>query len=269
MPNAGGLIIAPSIEMADYFAQMIETIEGERPVIVHSDMPNADQRIRAFRNGDKRWIVSVAMVSEGVDIKRLRVLAYLPKAQTELAFRQAVGRVVRTLGPDDDTRAYVVMPSFHVFEEYAKRVENEMNPTHRAEPGPPRSKVCPVCRDEVALTSTACPSCGHEFPPVEPRLKSCASCESLNPVGAAICQVCGSAFAPDFALTLDDALRQGAIVRGIELDEAEVLAGETIAPRVRQRMLSSGDETLVKIVRSLPEESWARLREIFSEAEAD
>jgi superfamily II DNA or RNA helicase len=269
MPNAGGLVIAPSIEMADYFAQVIETIEGERPVIVHSDMPNADQRIRAFRNGDKRWIVSVAMVSEGVDIKRLRVLAYLPKAQTELAFRQAVGRVVRTLGPDDDTRAYVVMPSFHVFEEYAKRVENEMNPAHRTDPGPPRSKVCPVCRDEVALTSATCPSCGHEFPPVEPRLKSCASCESLNPVGAAICQVCGSAFAPDFALTLDDALRQGAIVRGIELDEAEVLAGETIAPRVRQRMLSSGDETLVKIVRSLPEESWARLREIFTEAEAD
>ena len=52
------------------------------------------------------------MVSEGVDIKRLRVLVYLPAARTELAFRQAIGRVVRTLGPDDDTRAYVVMPSF-------------------------------------------------------------------------------------------------------------------------------------------------------------
>ena len=43
------------------------------------------------------------MVSEGVDIPRLRVLVYLPML-TELAFRQAVGRVVRTFGYDDISR---------------------------------------------------------------------------------------------------------------------------------------------------------------------
>src|SRR5262249_54126137 len=80
---------------------------------------------------DKRWIVSVAMISEGVDIKRLRVLIYLPNALTELAFRQAIGRVVRTIGPTDDTRAYVVMPSFEIFEAYARRVEAEM-PTNES-----------------------------------------------------------------------------------------------------------------------------------------
>jgi hypothetical protein len=34
--------------------------------------------------------------------------------------------VVRTTGPTDDTRAYVAMPSFEIFEEYARRVEDEM-----------------------------------------------------------------------------------------------------------------------------------------------
>jgi hypothetical protein len=29
-----------------------------------------------FRNSKKRWLVSVAMVSEGVDIPRLRIMAY-------------------------------------------------------------------------------------------------------------------------------------------------------------------------------------------------
>ena len=87
-------------------------------MLVHSNMGHPNARIKAFRNTTKRWIVSVAMVSEGVDIKRLRVLVYLPNALTELAFRQAVGRVVRTLGPDDDTRAYVVMPSTKIFECY-------------------------------------------------------------------------------------------------------------------------------------------------------
>ena len=65
------------------------------------------------------------MISEGVDIKRLRVLIYLPNALTELAFRQAIGRVVRTMGPDDDTRAYVIMPSTELLESYARRVEQE------------------------------------------------------------------------------------------------------------------------------------------------
>ena len=121
MPDAGGLVIAPSSEMAEYMAALIELIEGERPILVHSQMPNAET-IKAFRNTDKRWIVSVAMISEGVDIRRLRVLIYLPNALTELAFRQAIGRVVRTAGPADDTRAYVVMPSFETFEGYARRV---------------------------------------------------------------------------------------------------------------------------------------------------
>ena len=62
------------------------------------------------------------MVSEGVDIPRLRILVYLPHAKTELAFRQAMGRVVRNFGPNDITRAYVIMPAFQIFDEFARRV---------------------------------------------------------------------------------------------------------------------------------------------------
>ena len=96
MPDAGGLVIAPSIEMAECFARVIEKIDGEKPFIVHSGQPDSEERINAYRNTNRRWIVSVAMISEGVDIPRLRVLVYLPNANTELAFRQAIGRVVRT-----------------------------------------------------------------------------------------------------------------------------------------------------------------------------
>src|SRR5262249_59316728 len=142
-----GLVIAPNIAMAEFMAQLLELIEGERPILVHSHLPNAEAKIKAFRNTDKRWIVSVAMISEGVDIKRLRVLIYLPNALTELAFRQAIGRVVRTIGPTDDTRAYVVMPSFEIFEAYARRVEDEM-PAHasKSDAKLQRQKRCPVCQ---------------------------------------------------------------------------------------------------------------------------
>ena len=96
LPNAGGLVIAPSIEMAEYMSKILEIIEGEKPTIVHSQMTNSEYKIDRFRDSEKRWIVSVNMISEGVDIKRLRVLVYLPNSQTELSFRQALGRVVRT-----------------------------------------------------------------------------------------------------------------------------------------------------------------------------
>lgn len=79
-----------------------------------------------------------------------------------------------------------------------------------------------------------------------------------------MCHACGSAFTHDFVLTLDEALRTGAIVRGIDLEEAEVQEGERIAEVVRGRVLRSGDQKLVKIIQTLPDESWARLRTILA-----
>lgn len=262
MPDAGGLVIAPSIEMAEYMVDLIERIEGEKPLLVHSQLASPESRIRAFRNTDKRWLVSVAMVSEGVDIRRLRVLVYLPNALTELAFRQAIGRVVRTSGPDDDTRAYVVMPSFDTFETFARRVENEMPTAAHAPSGEPKSKRCPVCGRECALGERTCPGCGHEFPAGPRRLKPCADCGALNPVTTVACHACGATFTQSFMLTLDEALRAGAIVRGMDIDETEVLAAEEIAPAVRKLILRSGDGKLVKILQTLPDESLARLRSI-------
>ncbi len=262
MPNAGGLVIAPTIEVAEYMVQLIEMIEGERPILVHSQMPAPESKIKAFRNTDKRWLVSVAMVSEGVDIKRLRVLLYLPNATTELAFRQAIGRVVRSAGPDDDTRAYVIMPSLETFEAYARRVEEEMSPSTHSSGQQIKTKRCAVCSEECSLGESICPHCGYEFPRGAQRLKSCQSCSALNPVTATSCHACGGSFSQSFTLTLDEALRSGAIVRGMDIDENEVRVAEEMASNVRSLILKSGDERLVKILRTLPDESWGRLRSI-------
>ncbi len=261
LPNAGGLVIAPTIEMAEYLARLIERVEGEAPVLVHSQTPSPDLKIKTFKNTDKRWLVSVAMISEGVDIPRLRVLVYLPNALTELAFRQAIGRVVRTYGPDDDTRAYVVMPSFETFERYARRVEDEMPASVRAD-REPHSKRCPICGNECALGARECAACGHEFPVIAARFKPCATCGALNPQSAATCGTCGASFNTGFTLTLDEALRTGAIVRGMDLDETEVRESEQLAPVIRSRILQSGDEKLVRILKVLPDESFTRLRDI-------
>ncbi|MED5462983.1 MAG: helicase-related protein, partial [Pseudomonadota bacterium] len=216
MPDAGGLVIAPSIEMAEYMSDLIERIDGEKPMLVHSNVSNADGKIDAFRNTDKKWLVSVAMVSEGIDIQRLRVLLYLPSAQTELAFRQAVGRVVRTRGYDDDTRAYAIIPAFSTFEQYARRIENEMSATARAQHSAPRTRRCPVFIAECGLRVKTCHGCGHEFPERAIPSKVCDDCQTVNPMTAVTCRACGSSFTPSFVLTLDEALRTGAIARGMD-----------------------------------------------------
>ena len=175
MPNSGGLVIAHSIEMAEYMEDLLQILEGERPFIVHNQIANSDAKIKAFKSSTNRWLVSVGMVSEGVDIPRLRVLVYLPFASTELAFRQAMGRVVRNNGPDDDTRAYVIMPAHRIFDEYAKRVELEMGPKHSADPGATRTKVCPVCSTQCNVSAHACHECDTFMTCISLHIALCAT----------------------------------------------------------------------------------------------
>lgn len=266
LANAGGLVIAPSIQTAEYMAALIELMEGEKPTIVHSQLTNAETRIESFRHTDKRWIVSVGMISEGVDIPRLRILIYLPNALTELAFRQAVGRVVRSAGPEDDTRAYVVMPSLNTLETYAQRVEDEMPPDARQEGPPPLTKRCPVCSTEAERSAQFCEACGHEFPAPTPRFKTCSACDAQNPISARECQNCGQSFEHQFTLSLDEALRTGVYSRGIELNEEEVREAEAIAADAREIFLRSGDDRLVKIVRQIPDELMGRVGDMIVEA---
>jgi superfamily II DNA or RNA helicase len=264
IPNAGGLVIAPNIEVAKYIADLLEIIDGEKPALVHSQTTNPEARITAFRNTDRRWIVSVAMISEGVDIKRLRILIYLPYARTELAFRQAMGRVVRSLGNDDYSRAYVVMPTHRIFEEYARRVEAEMSPASRKESGQPTNKKCPSCDANCPKDSEECAECGYEFPQKQTSFKTCPDCDGLNPIGSKECQFCGASFKHEFEITLEEALRMGAIIRGMDVEEYEVQEGERDGKEILSDVLSSGDEALIKMFQGLPMESFGRLRKILN-----
>ncbi|RYG97607.1 MAG: RNA helicase [Alphaproteobacteria bacterium] len=262
VPHAGGLVIAPSIGVAEYMAELLEKLDGEKPILVHSQMPNAEARIAAFKNSNRRWIVSVAMISEGVDIKRLRLLIYLPNAKTELAFRQAMGRVVRTLGPDDYSRAYVVMPTLGIFEEYARRVEREMALAGVKPETKSDTKICGTCGSENERAATECVSCGTAFPARKQRFVACPECEGLNRAGAQKCEHCGVNLKTSYEITLNEALRMGAIVRGMDLEEDEVQDAEKNKKQILKDVLASGDDVIIRALKQLPEESYGRLRKI-------
>ena len=94
-PDAGGLVIAMDQEHAHAVADLMRRRLSVNPVVATSEDATASQRIAAFAAGAAPWIVAVRMVSEGVDIPRLRVGVFATNTTTELFFRQAVGRLVR------------------------------------------------------------------------------------------------------------------------------------------------------------------------------
>jgi hypothetical protein len=151
------------------------------------------------------------------------------------------------------------MPSFDILEDYARKVEDEMSAAARKDEGPPKTKKCPVCTTECPLGAKTCEVCGHEFPQPAPRFKPCPDCGGLNMLSAKTCQHCGASFGTDFKLTLDEALRAGAIVRGIDIDEDAVQEGEAMADGFRRDAVASGDAKIIDMIRKFPEESWGRI----------
>jgi superfamily II DNA or RNA helicase len=109
-PDAGGLAIAMDQDHARAIARLLRTRYGQEADVVVSDDPDASKKIAAFSASTKPWLVAVRMVSEGVDIPRLRVGVYATTVSTELFFRQAVGRFVRWQRGMASQKAYVFIP---------------------------------------------------------------------------------------------------------------------------------------------------------------
>ena len=130
-PSAGGIIICrPGINDDDdrhvlEVAKALQELTGEVPTVITHDDKDANAKIDRFRRSQDRWIVSVRKVSEGVDIKRLRVMVLATHPGTELLFRQLVGRVVRVIDKTANEDSTVYMAKFPRLVEFASRIEDE------------------------------------------------------------------------------------------------------------------------------------------------
>ena len=109
-PDAGGLVIAADQDHAQGIADLLRYRCGVRAAVAVSDDPLSSTRIARFAASSDPWIVAVRMVSEGVDIPRLRVGVYATTTATELFFRQAVGRFVRWTPGVPRQKAYLFIP---------------------------------------------------------------------------------------------------------------------------------------------------------------
>jgi superfamily II DNA or RNA helicase len=127
MPKAGGIVYAASIHHVKKYAKIMADICGESVEIVHSELDDSNQVIKRFANGSSRWLISIRMVSEGVDIPRAIVGVYASDISTEMWFRQVVGRHVRKMNGDEGQDALLFIPKHPELCEIAYRVQEEAN----------------------------------------------------------------------------------------------------------------------------------------------
>jgi superfamily II DNA or RNA helicase len=124
---AGGLIVCVDMWHARRVADIVRRVTGEAPIVAVSDDPDASAKIADFARGSQRWLVAVRMVSEGVDVPRLRVGVYATNIISELYFRQLVGRFVRVIPGiiAAEQSAWLYLPADATLTSYAYRLAEE------------------------------------------------------------------------------------------------------------------------------------------------
>ncbi|HEX4109898.1 MAG TPA: DEAD/DEAH box helicase family protein [Solirubrobacteraceae bacterium] len=129
--DAAGLVIAADGEHARQLTALLRKVTGAAPVVVLHTEARAPEKLAAFRRSREPWIVAVNMVSEGVDIPRLRLGVYATASKTALAFRQIVGRFVRIAGPEHPGASFLYLPADPTLRRHAGDVEREIAPALR------------------------------------------------------------------------------------------------------------------------------------------
>ncbi len=131
--DAAGLVVAADGTHARRVAGLLREVTGRPPVVVLHTEARAAERLAAFARSRDPWIVAVNMVSEGVDIPRLRVGVYASAAKTPLVFRQIVGRFVRTIPGRPPEASWLYLPADPVLRRHAGEVEGELRHVLRGE----------------------------------------------------------------------------------------------------------------------------------------
>jgi superfamily II DNA or RNA helicase len=155
-PEAGGLVVATDQDHAHGIADLIRRRLGTSAVVATSDDPAASKKILDFTTSADPWLVAVRMVSEGVDIPRLRVGVFATTTTTELFFRQVVGRFVRWQAGIGRQSAHLFIPDDIRLRAAALEIAADRRHSLRREDRPERPD--PVFGDDQGFDRLADPA---------------------------------------------------------------------------------------------------------------
>lgn len=157
--RAIGLVVTRNISEARCVCTYLTDVLDQRAEVIVSDDDNAADRICQIKKEDRSrspdWIVSVGMVSEGVDIPQIKVVVYLSAITTLLYLVQVIGRALRRINigtPIEpqyidrypgQTPGYILMPAHPFliwlaskFEDDKRQAEKQRKPGGEGGDGP-------------------------------------------------------------------------------------------------------------------------------------
>jgi superfamily II DNA or RNA helicase len=206
-PWAGGLIVCDDTTHADSVALVVEELTGHKPVVIHGNQESPKQMLKLFKNdrSEQRtpWVVAVQMVTEGIDIKHLRVCVYLTRKVAPLFWTQVLGRVLRLEPGIEEQSAHFFqyddgidlvkegrgedpVPQDVRVRKYAKRIKEELDVVikNKKVGPPPPPYLCPICKDPTSAFYTGkCPGFGvSPCPRRKPPTTECVSATGENTV---------------------------------------------------------------------------------------
>lgn len=123
--DAGGLINCIDQNHARKVSDLLFRLADETANVVISDDSEASNYIRQFKESRRKWIIAVKMISEGVDIPRLRVGVHATNVTEDLFFRQEVGRFVRIQNFGGKQDAFLYIPKDPRLVKLAQEIEEE------------------------------------------------------------------------------------------------------------------------------------------------
>ncbi|MUK41190.1 diguanylate cyclase [Aliivibrio fischeri] len=124
-PNAGGLVVASSVQHAQTIKNILSQKYAQTASIVTYRHDEPLLEIERYRQGSVQWIVSVGMISEGTDIPRLQVCCHMSSVKTELYFRQVLGRILR-INDALNQEAWLFTFAEQSLIEFAERIEEDI-----------------------------------------------------------------------------------------------------------------------------------------------
>ena len=161
------LIFCVSVNHAHHVSRELATQGIVAPVITGDTNPHERARLLAsYDRGELRALCNVNVLTTGLDVTRIDLIAMLRPTESTSLYIQMVGRGFR-LHPGKENCLVLDLAGNIERHGPIDAVEVRRAGGGKAKDEEPPAKMCPQCREMLATATAQCPACGFEFPPRE------------------------------------------------------------------------------------------------------
>lgn len=168
------LVFAVTIEHAEHVRDALRQ-RGVNAEVVSAETPKQERNmlISAYRRGEIRCLVNVAVLTTGFDVPEVDFIALLRATKSPVLYVQIAGRGMRCVGANineskENGKADCLWADFTDTTANMGPVDSVKGklPSGKRKGEAPH-KMCPECGSQNAAGATECLDCGHLFPEPE------------------------------------------------------------------------------------------------------